>query len=428
MKFQDFQLDAEVLKTLAELKITVPTSIQEKMLPLVMKDKNIIVAANTGTGKTLGYILTIISKLDLSVNKTQALVIIPTRELAVQIYEVCQRFKKNLPQLKVVNLIGGQDINNQKEKFKDNNQPHLVIGTPTRLKLILDEQILKLTTSKIVVLDEVDMIFDLDFINDVDFILSKLATTTQLMVFSATIDNNLQSFLKKYLKNATIIDNINYKIQNNIKHFLVKTKHHNRLVVLKRLLTEINPFLCLIFINKKNDLSETLKLFHDQKIKVGQLHSSLKSRERIKMLKRVNDLEFQYVICSDIASRGIDLPGVSHVISLNLPHDLAYYFHRAGRGGRGKYEGSSYLFYDTDDEQNINFLIKKGIQFESWPPEKQKPRQKWDQKKRTVVDINDFNKIAGKYHSRPVKPGYKKERQTEMKKMIQKKYKKSLKK
>ncbi|WP_338982537.1 DEAD/DEAH box helicase [Spiroplasma endosymbiont of Eupeodes luniger] len=426
MRFQDIGLSNEVLATIDSLKFVAPTNIQKKMLPLMVKGQNVIVSANTGTGKTVGYLLAVLSKINPTINKTQAIIIVPTRELAVQIYNVSQKFIKNNPNLKIANLIGGQDLEQQKQKF-NTNYPHLVIGTPTRLKRMIDEQALALTTSKMVVLDEVDMVFDLDFVNEVDFLLSKLASNTQFMVFSATINNELQNFLKKYLKNTTIFDLSDYKIQTNIEHFLVKTRYRNRIEILKNLLTTVDPFLCLIFVNKKEDMNQVLDLLQEQNIKAGQIHSSLKSRERIKMLKRINNLEFKFVVCSDIASRGIDLTGVSHVISLNLPYDLTYYFHRAGRTGRGKYHGYSYLFYDSSDEEGIAYLTKKGINFTLWNEKVKKPTKKVI-KSIPQASVNDLQKVISKYHSQPIKPGYKKQRKEEVKKVIQKYRKKSFKK
>ncbi|WP_375315325.1 DEAD/DEAH box helicase [Spiroplasma endosymbiont of Tipula paludosa] len=133
MRFQDIGLSNEVLATIDSLKFVAPTNIQKKMLPLMVKGQNVIVSANTGTGKTVGYLLAILSKINPTINKTQAIIIVPTRELAVQIYNVSQKFIKNNPNLKIANLIGGQDLEQQKQKF-NTNYPHLVIGTPTRLK------------------------------------------------------------------------------------------------------------------------------------------------------------------------------------------------------------------------------------------------------------------------------------------------------
>lgn len=428
MNFQDLNLKEFVLKTIQNLKFKELTKIQEKMIPKILKNQSIIVNSNTGTGKTYGYLLGVINKINSDINKTQTIIILPTKELAFQVSVIIQQFLKNNDKLKMVNLIQNKNWTEQKQKF-ENTPPHLVIGTPSKLKKMLDDEILNLTTSKMVVIDEVDMIFDLDFINEIDFLLSKMAKDTQFMVFSATINNQLQGFLRKYLPNTKIIDLVDYNQQKNIEHFLIKAKYHNRLKILDELLNKTDPFLCLIFVNKKTEISEVLKLFSQKKIKIGQIHSNLQPRERIKMLKRIKNNEFKYVVCSDIASRGIDLLGVSHVISLNLPYDLTYYFHRAGRTGRGKYHGSSFLFFDSNEEEQINLLIKKGIDFKMWS-DTSKTVKTERKSSNIIIDMaqNDLKKIFSKYSSSPIKPGYKKQRQEDIKKVLHKYRKKTKKK
>lgn len=363
-EFKSYQFKAFINETLKSINFTKPTLIQQKVIPLLLKNQNLVVRSHTGTGKTHAFLLPIFQNLT-SNPCVQVIIITPTRELASQIYMMANKFKDHNSFLTIAKFIGGEDNEKIKEKLSK-VQPQIVIATPGKLKQLYDHHDLKLTTATRVIIDECDMIFDLDFINEVDYLLSKLRKDINLAVFSATIAEKLKPFLSKYLNNSILIDIVNKNISKvNINHILIPTKHRDRLTVLQALLQQFKPYLCLIFVNRKTDIEPIFKFLISNNYQTGQIHGDLQPRERVQTLKRVNDLKYQYVVATDLAARGIDITGVSHVISIDLPKNSEYYIHRSGRTGRGNYQGNSYVLFDTKNQYLVDDLRHKGIKFET---------------------------------------------------------------
>ncbi|WP_253301624.1 DEAD/DEAH box helicase [Spiroplasma endosymbiont of Phyllotreta cruciferae] len=409
---------------LEQLNFTEPTMVQEKVIPLLLKHQNVICKAHTGTGKTFAFCLPILNNLDYDQSSIQSIIVTPTRELAKQIYDNIRFFKTFQPALQVNCFVGGEDIKRQIEQL-ERSQPHIMVVTPTRLKDLFDQQSLKLGKLTTFIIDECDMIFDLGFIENVDYLLSKVNPNVQVSVFSATIPEVLKPFLIKYLKNPHYLDlNANQITNQNITHILIPTKHQERSTILLKLLKTFDPYLCLIFVNKKEEINKYYDLLLEHNYSVTQLHAGLEPRLRTQVVKRIRNLEYKYVIASDIAARGIDFVGVSHIISIDLPNDLEYYIHRSGRTGRANYTGYSYALYDTKNLTLVEQLIAKGIAFKY---------QKWNQVNELVdIDLvinkpkkqnseqvnNEINKIIHRYktkdNNKKIKPGYKKKRKEEI--------------
>ncbi|WP_425380442.1 DEAD/DEAH box helicase [Spiroplasma endosymbiont of Stenodema calcarata] len=423
-KFDNLGLKRFLNLSLEKLNFSNPTMVQKKVIPLLLKHQNVICKAHTGTGKTHAFCLPILNNLDYDQLNIQAIIVAPTRELAKQIYENIRFFKGFQPKLQVNCFVGGEDIKRQIEQL-ERSQPHIIVATPTRLKDLFEQQSLKLGKLTTFIIDECDMIFDLGFIENVDYILSKVNPNVQVSVFSATIPEELKPFLIKYLKNPYYLDLNANKISNqNITHILIPTKHQERSNILLKLLKTFDPYLCLIFVNKKEDIKKYYDLLLEHNYSVAQLHAGLEPRFRTQVVKRIRNLEYKYVIASDIAARGIDFIGISHVISIDLPNDLEYYIHRSGRTGRANYTGCSYVLYDTKNLTLVQQLITKGIIFKY---------QKWNQNNELVdTDLgiskpkkqnsgqvnNEINKIIHRYktkdNNKKVKPGYKKKRKEEI--------------
>ncbi|WFQ95200.1 DEAD/DEAH box helicase [Mycoplasma feriruminatoris] len=426
MKFTDFGFKKYINDTLEQIEFIAPTSIQKKVIPLLKKHQNVIALAHTGTGKTHSFLLPILNNLDLNndQNYVQAVIISPTRELALQIYQNTKLFLKNNELISCNLFIGGEDISKNIEQL-DKKQPHIVIGTPTRLKELYDLNKLRLTTTNYLIIDECDMIFELGFIEDVDYLISKINQKTTIGIFSATISQQLTIFCKKYIKNAHFIDDSNNKISTtNVKHVLIDTKNKELEQSLSQIINSINPFLCIIFVNQKDEISNIVEILHKNNIKqVAELHGNLQPRLRLSMLKKIQNHEFKYLVATDVASRGVDIKGVSHVISINLPNDLTYYIHRSGRTGRNNSTGYSYVIYNLKNKTQIEELIKKGIEFET---KKLVDNQLVDikpsfKKVKPFKELdNESKQIISKYKNKKVKPGYKKKRKQELDKIKQK--------
>ncbi len=417
MSFQQFNLQPWLIANLTKEKLINPTAVQNEIIPLALTNKNLIIKSPTGSGKTHTYLIPILNNCHANLKVTQAVIITSTRELAQQTFN----FLKSLindQKITVACLVGGKDIIRQSNNLT-NNQPQIVIGTPTRLKRLYELNMLAITTTKTLIIDECDMLFEMGFINDLDFLITKINKNTQIMTFSATILPELSTWLKKYITNATTIsiDNNNQQIQ----HIFINRHHQDIKQQLQSLLTMFAPYLCLIFVNNKEEINEIADILIAQNKKVAILHGGLPARERTQTFKRIKNFEYQYVVCSDIAARGIDIEGVSHVISLQLPtNNLEYYFHRAGRTGRNNYSGISYVFYDKSDNAALYKLKKINIPIEYYKikdhkliPEITSANINYQQRKIAINKdkqyiINRFKK------NKKVTPGYKKKFQQQL--------------
>ena len=409
-------------ETIQELNFKSPTNIQKSVIPLVYKYIDVIGISQTGTGKTHAFLIPIMDMIDVEKDCVQAVITAPTRELASQIYEHAKLFVKHNPDLKVSLIIGGSD--KQKAINKLSTQPHIVIGTPGRIKdLSLDEQALRITTADIFVVDEADMTLEFGYLEDIDAVLSKMKDNLQMMVFSATIPQMLRPFLQKYMKAPKIIEiDEHLSTSRNISHYLVPTKHRQRYEVLKEVMSIIDPYICLIFCNKRNEVEDIAHRLREDGYKVGEIHGNLEPRERRQMMRRIKNMEYQYIVATDIAARGIDIDGASHIINMEFPTELDFYIHRSGRCGRGKYTGECYSMYDTSNQSIVEALEKKGIHFEvkelkgnQFVESKEREKRKSRQKHQTELE-QKISSIVRK--PTKVKPGYKKKRKRVIEKMV----------
>jgi len=422
--FEQYQFHPFVKQTLQDLNFIEPTKIQKAIMPLVYKQVDAIGISQTGTGKTHAFLIPIMDMIDVESDCVQAVITAPTRELATQIYENAKLFMKNNSLLRVSLMIGGSD--KQKAIDKLSTQPHIVIGTPGRIKdLSLDEQALKITTADIFVIDEADMTLEFGYLEDLDAVLGKMKDNLQMMVFSATIPQNMRPFLQKYMRSPKIIEiDEQLTTTRNVSHYLVPTKHRDRYDVLKEIMGIIDPYICIIFCNRRTEASElTMKLRNDG-YKVGELHGDLEPRERRQMMRRIKNMEYQYIVATDIAARGIDIDGASHIINMEFPMELDFYIHRSGRCGRGKYTGECYSMYDTSNEEIVHALEKKGITFEMKELRAHQfvSSQNREKRKSRVKHQTELEKKISLIVKKPtkVKPGYKKKRKRQIEQMVKK--------
>lgn len=419
MSWNNFNLQPWLIESLANNKITQPTEIQKQVLPLALKGSNLIVSSPTGTGKTHAFLIPILNQITAS-KQTQAVIMAPTRDLAQQIFAFTKDLIADQP-LKAACFIGGTDVKKQTEKFK-HSQPEIVIGTPTRIKTLYQEHNLNITTANILVLDECDMLFELGFINDLDFLMTKFNNQIQCLAFSATINQELQSFLKKYFSNTKIV-NLNQAEMPKIEHLFIDTPFNQRKNDLVTLVSLINPYLCLIFVNNKNQIDEIGALLNNAGKKTALLHSNLAPRTRNQIFKRIKNLDYQYLVTTDVSARGIDIPGISHIISLQLPKDLKYYLHRAGRTGRNKQSGTSYVFYDYHDLKAIQELKKFNLAIKYYKIKKNELVAATDvaSKPEQGATSKTVRQVINRFHAtKKVKPGYKKEYKTKLQKIRKK--------
>ncbi len=424
MDFKYFNLNETCNKVIEELNFKEPTKIQQKVIPLVKKGRDIIGVSQTGTGKTHAFLLPIMNSIDPTNETVQAVITTPTRELAQQIYNHARMFAKYDNNIRVSLITGGSD--KQKAVNKLASQPHVVIGTPGRIKdLSIDEQALAITTAKTLVIDEADMTLEYGYLEDIDAVAGKMRADLQMMVFSATIPQNLRPFLKKYMDSPVLVEiDENLVTTKNVKHIILNTKHKDRFSLLEDIMKVLDPYVCIIFCNRRDSVASVAKALREDGFKVGEIHGDLEPRERRQMMRRIQNMEFQYIVGTDIAARGIDIDGVSHVINLELPDDPDFYIHRSGRCGRGKYTGTCISMYDTSDEANLAILEKKGIEFQNLAfknnqfvelgarlKRKSREKQQTELEKKVQAIVRKPQKV---------KPGYKKKRKRAVEKLVKK--------
>ena len=419
VRFQDLNIKPYLKAAVADLHFETLTQIQEEVMPLALKGKDIIGQSQTGSGKTHAFLIPIFQGLDEELQQVQAVITTPTRELAEQIYNVANQLASFSDKpIKIARYVGGTD--KQKTIEKLGTQPQIVIGTPGRIKdLAINERVLLVHTAKMFVVDEADMTLETGFLTDIDQIAGTMGRGLQMMVFSATIPQALKPFLKKYMTAPTHV-HIQPRQQTAVKieHILYPTKHRSRVNIIANILKALNPYLAIIFVNTKQNATTVSNALMSQGFRVGQIHGDLTPRQRRQMMQRIRNLEFQYIVATDIAARGIDIEGVSHVIYYVLPQDLEFNIHRVGRTARGNYDGVAITLYDSAEEELLQELEARGIEFnykevkngELVAVNARNARQKREKKE------NEIDKIAKSKVRKPKKvtPGYKKKMKAQM--------------
>jgi len=373
-----------------------PTPIQEAFFRKVKPGVNLIGVSKTGTGKTLAYLLPVINYLDVDLPEIQVLIIVPTNELVFQINSMLNTINDKL---KVRLIYGG--INKEREKQKIlNNAPNIIISTPKQLALLLEDHQINLAKLKFVIFDEADMLFDLDFLSTIDEIMPKIKNCTHLLL-SATITQAMKPFLKEYFKAYEMVD-VTEKTTLKIKYHLIKYQCDNKDKEFFSLLNKIKPFLALIFVSKKETQSILYHKMQAGGFQVLNYNSALKSKLRLKLIKQIQNHEFQYIIVTDLIARGIDLV-CDVVINYDLPNNHEYFFHRSGRTGRMNNSGDVYVFANAIDQKKINNYQKKGIEFIGVQKEKK-------------VDPLLIKATKNIRKPKKVTPGYKKKNKAKIKK------------
>lgn len=389
------------------------TPIQEAVIHRKDKQRDLIGISTTGSGKSHAFFMPIFEAIDASIDEVQAVISVPTRELAWQLYERCKKLADHFD-VRIRLVTGGM------EKKEGGLVPHIVIGTPGRMKdLFLDDQTLLLNTAKIMVIDEADMTMEFGFLEDVDMILSHMSQDITVMVFSATIPEMLQPFLKKYLNNPELIRiSSNEEFAADIEHYLIPLKHKTMSERVLDVLSVIHPYVCLIFANSNQEAATLANDMRQAGYDLVELHGDLEARERSRAIRQIQSQKKSYIVASDIASRGIDLEGITHVISCGFPKDLKFYEHRSGRTGRAGRDGLAIAIASPKDQQAVVTLRKRGIDFKEMDIKDGHFVEVKDRTKRNApnkkVEMNaELGKVVHK-KAKKVKPNYKKKRAQEL--------------
>lgn len=362
--FREFNFKEYIYQALDEINFKEPTEVQARLIPTILKGKSVVGQSQTGSGKTHTFLLPIFQNLNAQKDEVQAVITTPSRELAYQIYEAAKQLAKFSPEdIWIQNYVGGTDKQRQIEKLKS-HQPQLVIGTPGRILDLVRENALDIHNAHYLVVDEADMTLDLGFLKETDAIASALPKDLQMLVFSATIPEKLRPFLRKYMYNPVIEVVANkHIISPTIDNWLVSTKGRDRNKLIYDLLTMGEHYLALVFANTKERADELTNYLRSQGLKVAKVHGGIQPRQRKRIMREIQNLDYQFVVATDLAARGIDIEGVSHVINDDIPEDLEFFVHRVGRTGRNGMKGTAITLYEPSEEKLIDELESMGVHF-----------------------------------------------------------------
>ena len=414
MKFTEFKFKDYIQEALRDLNFVEATPVQEKLIPVVLSGRDLVGESKTGSGKTHTFLLPIFQMLDEEADSVQAVITAPSRELAAQIYQAARQLASfSEKEIRVANYVGGTDKVRQIGKL-ESSQPHIVIGTPGRIYDLVESGDLAIHKAKTFVVDEADMTLDMGFLATVDKIAGRLPKDLQFLVFSATIPQKLQPFLKKYLSNP-VIEQIKTKtvIADTIENWLLSTKGRDKNAQIYQISQLLQPYLAMIFVNTKMRADELHSYLTAQGLKVAKIHGDIAPRERKRIMNQVKNLDFEYIVATDLAARGIDIEGVSHVINDAIPQDLSFFVHRVGRTGRNGLHGTAITLYQPSDDSDIRELEKMGIKFtpkmikdDEFQDTYDRDRRANREKSREKLDTEMLGLVKKK--KKKIKPGYKK--------------------
>jgi len=342
--FADLGLSASLLKTLTDIGYETPSPIQAQCIPILLEGHDLIGMAQTGTGKTAAFALPLMEQIDVKLTKPQALVLTPTRELAIQVAEALQSYAKNLPGFHVLPIYGGQSYTIQLKQLS--RGAHIIVGTPGRVMDHLERKTLNLDHLKTMVLDEADEMLRMGFIDDVEWILERTPETHQTALFSATMPEQIRRVAQKYLSEPREI-----KIKSAtatvaaIRQVYWQVSGMHKLDALTRILEVEEDFdAAIIFVRTKNATVELADKLAARGYAAAALNGDLNQQMRERVIEQLKSGALDIVIATDVAARGIDVPRVSHVVNYDIPYDTEAYVHRIGRTGRAGRTGNAILF------------------------------------------------------------------------------------
>lgn len=330
--FDSLHIGKHFIQRLNEMNITEPTPIQKDAVPVIAQGRDIVAQSQTGTGKTLAYTLPLLQSIDPSEKKLQALILVPTRELGVQISQTLEQLTDGsgiVPQA----LIGGASIQRQIDKLK--LHPHIAVGTPGRILELLKLKKLSMHYVRTIVVDEVDQVFELGSIQEVDSVIRSALRDRQLCFFSATIPDAVKDLAGKWMKDPEFVQvRPELKTAETLEHFCIVSQERERIDTLRRLVRLLEPKSGIIFTNEVDLIGEIVSKLQYAGLRIEALYGEAGKQERAKVMKDFREGRLPLLLATDVAARGLDIPGVTHVFNFDLPVDADHYVHRAGRTGR----------------------------------------------------------------------------------------------
>ncbi len=337
--FKDLPLSTEVLKGIEELGFDNLFPIQAQAITPLLEGKDVIGQAQTGTGKTAAFGVPMVERVDPTIHKVQGLVLVPTRELAVQDAENISLFAK-YAKLRVLPVYGGASIGNQIRALESG--VHIVVGTPGRIIDLIERRILNLASVKVVVLDEADRMLDMGFIEDIGYILSRTPSNRQTSLFSATIDRTVMNVCNRYMRNPVkVLVSKDEIALTQMKQYYMVVNSQSKFEALCRILGENHIGRAIIFCRTRRDTSTLADKLRRKGYNAEPLHAGFSQSQRDFAINSFKSGKLKLLVATDVAARGLDIEGVTHIINYDVPLDALVYFHRIGRTARVGREGTA---------------------------------------------------------------------------------------
>ena len=370
--FKDYGLSTELLETIDILNYENPTKVQEKVIPIALEGKDLVVKSQTGSGKTAAFAIPICEKVNWEENRPQALVLTPTRELAMQVREDffnIGRFKR----LKAVAIYGRAPFYNQQRELKQ--KTHIVVGTPGRVIDHIHKETLDISNIKYLVIDEADEMFNMGFLEQIKTVINQLPQGRLTMLFSATLPTDIGNLCDKYMKDPIYIEIEDENVTVDIieqEGYLVEER--DKIELLKDITVLENPDTCIVFANTREKVDEIFIELSRANYTCDKIHGGMEQRDRTKVMEDFRQGYFRYLVATDVAARGIDIDNITHIINYDIPLESESYVHRIGRTGRVGKVGKAISLITPRDERllsDIEDYIEKKISLKDKPEKRE---------------------------------------------------------
>ncbi|MCX7747777.1 MAG: DEAD/DEAH box helicase [Clostridia bacterium] len=365
-EFNSLNLNPALVAALKKENITIPTEIQRKAIPKILENKDVIIQSETGTGKTLAYLLPLYEKLNSEAREMQAMILVPTHELAIQVQRQVERLSENSGiKLNSVPIIGNVNISRQIEKLKE--RPHIITGSAGRILELIKKRKISAHTIKTIILDEADRLMDENNLNDVKAVIKSTLKERQLMMVSATITEDTIQKAREVMKEPEYIKGEgNVSVPDTIEHLYFKAEQRDKIEVLRKLVRILNPEKALVFIDKSDEIGIITAKLKYHGLKAEGIQGTSFKLERKKTMELFRSGKIQLLVASDLAARGLDIEGVTHIFNLNIPEKPEAYLHRAGRTGR---KGNKGMVVSIVTDRELQFIkeIQKAFKIEISP-------------------------------------------------------------
>ena len=386
MKFEELNIDERILRAIEDMGFEETSPIQTQAIPAVCEGIDVVGQAQTGTGKTAAYTIPMLMKIDPQIKKTQAIVLCPTRELAVQVAEEIRKLAKYMSDIKVLPVYGGQEIVRQIKSLKTGVQ--IIVGTPGRVMDHMRRKTVKFDNINMVILDEADEMLDMGFREDMETILTETPQDRQTVMFSATMPKAIMDIARNFQKDARVIKVVRKELTvSNIEQLYYEVRPKNKTEVLCRLIDIYNPRLSVVFCNTKRQVDELISELKGRGYFADGIHGDMKQQQRDRVMDDFRSGNVDILIATDVAARGIDVDDVDMVFNYDIPQDEEYYVHRIGRTGRAGRSGMALSFISGKEVYKL-----KDIERYCKTKILAKPVPSLDDVKNTKLD-NMFDKI-----------------------------------